>query len=173
MKKSVLFSLILALAVSAFVAMPARAFDKPTSTAELSFMLVFSVAGSTDSAYTAAFGATSIQGLLNGQLRFNGTYPETYPTAKYANVKFYQPYVVIDPSVTACAQKALTVAASQLQVSPSSDGRNAQLVMKVTGDVRLNPNNGGYDGEQNLTIIEVRSLKSLACEAAFYIPQIP
>jgi hypothetical protein len=86
-------------------------------------------------------------------------------------VKFYQPLVIIDPSVTACVQKALTVAAAQLLGSPSPDGRNAQLVMKVRGDVRLNEGNGGYDGGSNLTLVEVRSLRSLACEAAFYIPQ--
>jgi hypothetical protein len=166
-KKSVLSSFILALAASTLFAVPAHATDQPASTAELSFTLVFSVAGSTDSAYTAAFGATSIKGLLNSAMRYNGVYKD----AKYANVKFYQSLVVIDPSVTACVQKALTVGAAQLLGSPSSDGRNAQLVMKVTGDVRLNEGNGGYDGGSNLTIVEVRSLRSLACEAAFYIPQ--
>lgn len=167
MRKSVLSFFTFALAASTVFAVPAHATDLPTSTAELSFTLVFSIAGSTDPAYTAAFGATSIQGLLNGAIRYNGIYKD----AKYANVKFYQPLVVIDPSVTACVQKALTVAAAQLLGSPSSDGRNAQLVIKVNGDVRLNEGNGGYDGGSDLTIVEVRSLRSLACEAAFYIPQ--
>ena len=166
MRKSVTAIFVLAFAASTFVALPARATDS-TSTAELSFTLIFSVAGSTDAPYTAAFGATSIQGLLSSQMRFNGVYKD----AKYANVKFYQPLVVLDPNLGACVQKALTVAAAQMATSPSSDGRNAQLVMKVTGDVRLNERNGGYDGGADLTIVEVRSLKSLACEASFYLPQ--
>ncbi len=166
MKKSVVAVFVLAFAASMIVALPATATDTP-STAELNFTLIFSVAGSTDAPYTAAFGATSIQGLLNSQMRFNGVYKD----AKYANVKFYQSLVVLDPNVGACVQKALTVAAAQMVMSPSSDGRNAQLVMKVTGDVRLNEGNGGYDGGQNLTIVEVRALRSLACEATFYIPQ--
>ena len=167
MRTSATSIFIVTFAVSTFFACPARAIDQPSSTAELSFTLVFSVAGSTDPAYTAAFGATSIQGLLNSAMRYNGIQKD----AKYAKVKFYQPLAVIDPSVTACVQQALTVGAAQLQGSPSSDGRNAQLVMKVNGDVRLNEGNGGYDGGSNLTIVEVRSLRSLACEAAFYFPQ--
>jgi hypothetical protein len=164
-RKCLVLSLFLALGL---LALPAHAGDVPSATAELNFTLIFSVAGSTDAAYTAAFGATSIQGLTNGEIiRFNGN----FTSAKYANVKFYQAVSVIDPSVTACVQKALMVAAAQLQISPSSDGRNAGLVMKVVGDVRLNENNGGYDGGRNLTIIEVRSLKSLACEASIYFPQ--
>ena len=168
MKKSVLFSFILALAASTLVTVPARATD--LSTAELSFYYVISAAGSTDSAYTAAFGATSIVGGVNGVLRFNGV--NTFP--RFANVKFYQPWVVVDPNVSSCVQKALTVGAAQLQVLGSSLNRNAQLVIKVTGDVRLNEGNGGYDGGPNLTIVEVRSLRSLACEAAFnFAPDWP
>ncbi len=161
MKKSVLSCFILALAASTLVTVPARAAD--LSTAELDFAYIISVAGSSDSAYTAAFGATSIVGRVNSVLRFNGT--NTFP--KFVNVKFYQPRVVQDSDVSACVQKALTVGAAQLQVLGSPLNRNAQLVIKVTGDVRLNEGNGGYDGGANLTIVEVRSLRSLACEAAF------
>jgi hypothetical protein len=165
-KKSVLSSFILALAASILVTVPARATD--LSTAELDFWYVISAAGSTDSAYTAAFGATSIVGRLNSALRFNGA----YSTPKFVNVKFYQPWVVLDPNVSSCVQKALTVGAAQLQLDPPSQVRNAQLVIKVTGDVRLNEGNGGPGGGA-LTIVEVRSLRSIACEATFYFPDWP
>lgn len=167
MKKSVLSSFVLAIAASILVAAPARAVD--ISTAEVNFWYVISAAGSTDSAYTAAFGATSIVGRLNSAFRYNGT---TYNNAKFVNVKFYQPWVVLDPNVSACVQKALTVGAAQLQLDPPSQARSAQLVMKVTGDIRLNEGNGG-PGSGALTILEVRSVRSLACEATFNFPNWP
>lgn len=170
MKKSVLSSLILALAASTLVTVPARAAD--LSTAELDFWYVISAAGSTDSAYSAVFGATSIVGRLNGAFRFNGT---TNTNAKFVRINFYQPWVVLDPNVSACVQKALTVGATQLQLlySPQFPDRNTQLVIKVTGDIRLNEGNGGPNGGA-LTVLEVRSLKSIACEATFnFFPDWP
>lgn len=170
MKKSVLSALILAFAVSTLVTAPARAADQPTSTADLSFWYVISAAASTDPAYSAALGATSIVGRLNGGIMFNGT---LNLNAKYARVWFFQPFVVLDPNVASCVQKAVTVGATQLQLGPSSVGPNAMLNIKVTGDVRLNEGNGGYDAGSSLTIVEVRSLKSIACEATFFYPNWP
>lgn len=170
MKKSFSTALIFVVATACLLAAPSRAFDTTPSTVELNFWYVISTAASTDSAYTAAFGATNIVGRLNGSFRYNGA-PNS--KAKYANVKFYQPFIVLDPSVTSCVQKALTVAGAQVTLGPSPTGRNAGLVMKLTGDVRLNEGNGGYDGQPDLTIIEVRSLRSLACEATFYHPSFP
>lgn len=168
MKKSVLFSFILALAASILVTVPAQAVD--FSTAELDFWYILSATGSSDPAYTAAFGATSIVGRLNSAFRFNGTLRDN---AKFVNVKFYQPWVVLDPNVSACVQKALTVGAAQLQLDPAAYlDRNAQLVIKVTGDVRLNEGNGGPGGGA-LTILEVRSLRSIACEAQFNFTTLP
>ena len=150
----------------------ARAVDPPPSTVYLDFWYVMSVAESTDSAYTAAFGATSIVGRLNGAILFNGAY---YTSAKYANLKFYKPSLLPDyDGVRECARKALTQASTAILLGPNNPtGANAQLVVKVTGDVRLNEGNGGYDGNQDLTIVEVRSLKSIACEASYYFPERP
>jgi hypothetical protein len=140
------------------------------STVAFDFWYVISAAESTDPSYTAAFGSLNIVGRLNGGLVFNGA--DRTGNAKFANLKFYQPSAPNDPSVSSCARKALAVATTQVQFIPSS-AANAQLVVKVTGDVRLNEGNGGYDGGQNLTIIEVRSLKSMACEVSLYIPNWP
>ena len=170
MKKSVLLSFILVLAASILVTVPAQAVD--FSTAELDFWYILSATGSSDPAYTAAFGATSIVGRLNSAFRFNG---EPKENAKFVNVKFYQPWVVLDPNVSSCVQKALTVGAAQLQLDPTTfPARNAQLVIKVTGDVRLNEGNGGPgDPPNSLTVVEVRSLRSIACEAQFNLPTWP
>jgi hypothetical protein len=109
-------------------------------------------------------------GRLNGGIMFNGA-PNT--NAKFATLKFYQLSAPNDPSVSSCVRKALAVASTQLQLGPSPAGPNAGLVVKVTGDVRLNEGNGGYDGLPDLTIIEVRNLKSIACEATFFYPSWP
>lgn len=161
------FGLVTILAGSA-----AHGADTAPSTAHFGFWYVLSVAESTDAAYTAAFGATSIQGRLNSGILFNGV---VNTNAKYANLKFYKPSLLPDyDGVRECARKAVTVAATALQLGPSNPtGANAQLIVKVTGDVRLNEGNGGYEGNPDLTIIEVRSLKSIACEASFYFPDRP
>jgi hypothetical protein len=158
------FTAFVALVAVCLAAGPLHAAD---SVAELDFAYVISSTTSTDSAYTAAFGAMSIVGRLNTVIRYNGIFNAN---AKYANVKFYQPLIVLDPTVTACAQKAVTAAATSVILGGLSSDRNAQLVLKITGDVRLNEGNGGYDGQQDLTIIEVRTLKSLACEVQFNYP---
>lgn len=171
MNRFVRGSFLLALTVCALAAMPATATDPPPSTAQFDLWYVLSVADSTDSAYSAAFGVTSITGRLSSGIVFNGV---SNPNAKYATLKFYRPSLLPDyDGVASCVRKALTVAAAQVAVGPTPMGRNAGLVVKVTGDVRLNEGNGGFDGGANLTIIEVRSLRSIACQATFNFPDTP
>ena len=148
----------------------ARADDTPPSTVQFDFWYVISSAESTDPSYTAAFGSLNIVGRLNAGILFNGT---RNTSAKFATLKFYQPSAVNDPSISSCVRKALAVASTQLQLGPTPTGPNAGLVIKVTGDVQLNEGNGGYDGLPNLTIIEVRNLKTIACEATFFYPNWP
>lgn len=148
----------------------ARADDTPPSTVQFDFWYVISSAESTDPNYTAAFGSLNIVGRLNAGILFNGA---RSTNAKFATLKFYQPSAPNDPSISSCARKALAVASTQLQLGPSPTGPNAGLVVKVTGDVQLNEGNGGYDGLPNLTVIEVRNLKSIACEATFFYPTWP
>ena len=94
--------------------------------------------------------------------------------AKYGSLKFYKNSLLPDyDGVSECVQKALFVASTQQLQGPTSTGRNVQLVIKVTGDLQLNEGNQGYDGDMNWTFVEVRSLRSIACEASFYYPERP
>ena len=146
---------------------PARASD---STVAFGFWYVISSAESNDPSYTAPFGSLNISGRLGSVIMFNGS--PNY-NAKFATLKFYQASAPSDPSVSSCVRKALAVASTQLLIGPTPTGPNAGLNIKLIGDVRLNEGNGGYDGQPNLTVIEVRSLKSIVCEASFFYPSWP
>ncbi len=94
---------------------------------------------------------------------------------KYATVKFFKGLTGNAGTLASnCIQRAITVAAIQqaIDAGPPS-GRNAQLVMKITGEITLNEGNGGVEGQPNLTVVEVRSLKAIACDATVYMPFIP
>jgi hypothetical protein len=165
------FTLGIVLVLSALFPMRAFAADPPSTTVSFMYWYVLSVADSTDAAYTAAFGATYVIGRLNGVIMVDGV-PNS--NAKYATLKFFKPSLLPDyDGVRSCAEKAMHVGATQVQTGPNGYGPGALLVVKATGDIRLNEGNGGYEGDPNLTIIEVRSLKSIACEIQFQYPSHP
>ncbi len=155
-------------------ALPVQADDAavPPSTVAIDLWYILNAHESNDAAYNASFGAGAITGRVNGAIVLNG---QPHVNQKYATVKFFKSLTgLAGDQASKCIQRAVTVAGIQqtIDVGPSS-GRNAQLVMKITGEITLNEGNGGFEGEPNLTIVEVRSLKTIACEATVYMPSIP
>lgn len=161
---------VILVSASLVMALPAPAAG-PTSTASVSLWYILGVSNSTDPAYTAAFGATMITGRVNGGIMLNDV---LYTNMKYASLKLFKNSLLPDyDGISDCVQKALAVASTQLIKGPTPSGPNAQLSVKVTGDLQLNEGNQGIDGDMDWTIIEIRSLRSIACEASFYYPERP
>lgn len=163
------------LALALLAGLPARAAEISTtlpSTVAVNLWYILAAHESNDPAYNAPFGMAAITGRLNAGILFNG---QPAGPAKYATLKFSRTVVVNGNDVVSlCVQKALAVASIQQALDAgNSGGRNAQLVVKITGDITLNEGNGGYEGEPNLTIVEVRALRAIACQATIYMPEIP
>ncbi len=166
---------VLLLVFAFLLALPAQAADTilpPPSTAVVNLWYILAAHESNDPTYNAPFGMAAITGRLNSDIVFNG---QPTNTAKYATLKFSRTVVVNgNDIVSLCVQKALAVATIQQALDAgNSGGRNAQLVVKITGDITLNKENGGPEGNRDLTIVEVRALKAIACQATIYMPSIP
>lgn len=171
MPRGVLASSATILAIAFLAGSPAQAADKAPATVAVNFWYILAAHESNDPAYNAPFGMAAITGRLNSGIQFNG---QPAGPAKYATLKFSKAVANGDGAISLCVQKALAVATIQQALDAGNPGgRNAQLVVKITGDVTLNEGNGGYEGEPNLTVVEVRTLRTIACQATIYMPEIP
>ncbi len=162
------------LGLALLAGLPARAAEMFTtlpSTVAVDLWYILAAHESNDPAYNAAFGMAAITGRLNAGIMFNG---QPAGPAKYATLKFSKVVANGEGGISRCVEKALAVATIQQALDAGNPGgRNAQLVVKITGDITLNEGNGGYEGEPNLTVVEVRTLRTIACQATIYMPEIP